>query len=373
MRTLEEALQQALNQIDVNMDVFRNVFPDAASKEMVYPPVENTKSWTHGFWTGMLWLAYDVTGNRKYRNLAEIQMETFKKRIDERLGMTTHDLGFLYTLSCVSAYKLTGNEEAKQIALQAANQLTLRYKEKGEFIQAWGEIHDPDKYRFIIDCYMNLPLLYWAFDMTGDSKYRDIAYKHALTATNFIIRPDGSTYHTYYFDPKSGEPVRGVTSQGYSDTSCWSRGQAWGIYGLALTNRYTSDARFVTAAKKITNYYLDHLPEDRLPYWDLIFTSEDEPRDSSAASIAICGLMEWSNQLEEQDSMKTIYKNEGTQMLQSLIRRCEDREIAAGRGLLLHGVYDLPGGRGINEFNIFGDYFYMEALVRGLKDWKLYW
>jgi unsaturated chondroitin disaccharide hydrolase len=373
MNTVEQALELTLKQIDVNLDLFQRTFPDAASTDLIYPSVENDKSWTHGFWTGMLWLAYEVTGHSKYRDHAETQIETFRRRIDEQLGMTTHDLGFLYTLSCVSAYKLTGNEEAKQIALKAANQLILRYKEKGEFIQAWGEIHDPDKYRFIIDCYMNLPLLYWASEVTGDRRYWNIAQKHASTSTNLIIRPDASTYHTYYFNPQTGQPVRGVTSQGFSDDSCWSRGQAWAIYGLALTYKYVKEEKFLSAGKKVTDYFLNHLPEDNLPYWDLIFTSGDEPRDSSAASIAACGLMEWGRQLDKQDPMKEVYDRTGKKILESMIHKCANRKLVSGRGLLFNGVYDLPGGRGVDEFTIFGDYFYMEALVRAQKDWNLYW
>jgi unsaturated chondroitin disaccharide hydrolase len=370
---MENALQLALMQIDANLECFQSLFPDAASDNLIYQPVENVKSWTHGFWTGMLWLAYEFTGNPKYRAAAEMQIETFRKRINEQLGMETHDLGFLYTLSCISAYKLTGNEEAKQIALKAADQLTLRYKEKGQFIQAWGSIHDPENYRFIIDCYMNLPLLFWASEMTGDPKYREIAHNHASTATKFIIRSDGSTYHTYYFDPDTGQPVKGVTRQGYSDDSCWSRGQAWGIYGLALAYHHVKDEWFLSAGKNVTEYFLNHLPSDNLPYWDLIFTSGNEPRDSSAASIAVGGLMEWVNQLDERYPMKPIYEDAWKRIMKSMIDKFASREIAVGRGLLLHGVYDLPRRRGVDEFTIFGDYFYMESLVRGLKNWNLYW
>jgi unsaturated chondroitin disaccharide hydrolase len=372
-KQVEGALEIVLKQIDENMGVYAKVFPDAASSNLTYQPVENVKSWTHGFWTGMLWLAYEVTGKSKYKDLAELQIETFKKRIDEQLGMDTHDIGFLYTLSCVSAFKLTGNEEAKQIALKAAKQLTARYKEKGEFIQAWGSIHDPTKYRFIIDCYMNLPLLYWASDMTGEQQYYDIAYKHAVTATDRIIRTDNSTYHTYYFDPQTGEPLKGTTSQGYSDDSCWSRGQAWGIYGLALSYKYAQDPKFLSAGKKVTDYLLNHLPEDYVPYWDLIFTSGDEPRDSSAGSIAVCGMMEMTKFMDDKDPQKSIYEEASKKMLNSLIEKCTTKETAPARGILLHGVYDLNTSRGVDEYTIFGDYFYMEALVRALKDWKMYW
>ena len=135
--------------------------------------------------------------------------------------------------------------EAKNSAIKAADCLLERWKPKGEFIQAWGNIHDNAMYRLIIDCMLNLPLLYWATDVTGDAKYREIATKHAKTCRSVIIRPDGTTYHTYYFDPETGAPLRGVTHQGFSDDSCWARGQAWGIYGFALSYAYTKNDVFI--------------------------------------------------------------------------------------------------------------------------------
>lgn len=141
-------------------------------------------------------------------------------------------MGFLYTLSCVAAYKLTGNETGKEAALMAADKLISRFQIKGEFIQAWGELGAKDNYRLIIDCLLNLPLLYWATEVSGDEKYAQIADKHTKTSLNNLIRGDNSTYHTFFFDPESGVPVKGVTHQGYKDGSAWARGQAWGIISI---------------------------------------------------------------------------------------------------------------------------------------------
>ena len=229
------ALSEALKKIDANLDVFDTVFPSHASVNNVYTKDENVNGWNEGFWTGILWLAYDLTGDEKYRRVAEMQIPTYTKRIKEHLGVDHHDMGFLYTPSCVAAYKLTGNEEAKETALLAADNLMRRYHEKGEFLQAWGEIGAPDNYRLIIDCLLNIPLLYWASEVTGDKKYEEIAFKHYKSTAANIMRPDGSTFHTFYFDPETGKPTKGVTHQGFRDDSCWSRGQAWGIYGPLMT------------------------------------------------------------------------------------------------------------------------------------------
>lgn len=370
---LREAFDQALKKIDMGLDVFTDKFPAPASINNIYPAIENTE-WTSSFWTGMLWLAYEITGEEKYKKVAEINLESFKKRIDEKIAVGTHDLGFLYSLSCVAAYKLTGNEEAKATAIKAADYLIIRYKEKGEFIQAWGDINDPKNYRLIIDCLMNLPLLYWASEVTGDKKYYDIAYKHMKTAIANVIREDASTFHTFYFDPETGAPVKGVTHQGYSDDSCWARGQAWGIYGLPLSYIYTKDESLKGIYQKITNYFLNRLPEDYVPYWDLIFTSGDEERDSSSASIAVCGMLEMNKWLDDNDPMKSIYNNAVQLMLKSLIDNYTTKDVPESNGLLLHAVYGKPNGSGVDECNIWGDYYYMEALVRLLKpEWKLYW
>ena len=321
----------------------------------------------------MLWLAYEMTKDEKYRKIAKIQIKNFKEKLYREKPIDTHDIGFLYSLSCVAAYKVTGNEEAKLLGIEAADQLIYRYKEKGEFIQAWGDIHDPNNNRMIIDCCMNLPLLYWATEVTQDNKYRDIAYKHIKTMIAHIIKKDDSTYHTFYFDYNTGLPVKGATHQGFSDTSCWSRGQAWAMYGLPLSYSYMKDNDMINHYKRVTNYFIKHLPEDTIPYWDLIFTSGDEPRDSSAAAIAICGMMEMDQWLSDDDKMKKVYRNVAQSMLKSLIDNYTTQSVPESNGILLHAVYGKPQNNGIDECCIWGDYYYMESLVRLMKNWNKYW
>jgi unsaturated chondroitin disaccharide hydrolase len=369
---VEQAFQEVLKKVNTNLDTFTHRFPAAASENNIYPATDNV-DWTTGFWTGILWLAYEVSGDSRYRNAAELQVTSFKERAEKRIDTDHHDMGFLYSLSCVAAHKLTGSEEGKQAALEAAELLMLRYKEKGGFIQAWGSLDDPKNYRLIIDCLMNLPLLYWSSQITEDPKYRQVAVEHFRSAVSTVIREDASTYHTYYFDPITGEPNHGVTHQGYSDDSCWARGQAWGIYGLPLTYIYEKDTIVPEAFKRLANYFLNRLPEDWIPYWDLIFTSRDEPRDSSAASIAVCGLLEMCKWLDPKDPDRELYRNAAFRMLQSLMERYTTKDMPDSNGLLLHAVYSKPHNLGVDECNLWGDYFYVEALVRCLKEWELYW
>ncbi len=369
----EEAIKFILKKIDENLDTFTYKFPAPASVNNVYPAIDNT-DWTSCFWTGMLWLAYEVTGDEKYRKVAEIQLDSYKERIDTRSNTDTHDLGFLYTLSCVAAYRLTGNEEAKGTALKAADLLMERYFEKAGIIQAWGNLNDPEQRgRMIIDCCMNLPLLYWASEITGDKKYYDAAYSHAKQAAKYIVREDSSTFHTFYMDVETGEPRLGKTAQGYSDDSCWARGQAWGIYGWPLSYSYTEDWELIEHTKKVANYFLNRLPEDYICYWDLIFTEGNEERDSSAAAIAACGMLEMSKKLPLTDEYRKIYENATVKIVKSLAENYTSKDCPESNGILLHAVYGKPQGSGIDECNIWGDYYYFEALVRLIKDWKMYW
>ena len=253
-KKLDTAIAEALKKVDLMIDTMGEVmFPSAASYGNVYKAVENNKGWQSGFWTGILWLSYELSGDEKYKNAALLHIDSFYERIEHKIGILGHDVGFLYTLSCVAAYKLTGNKKAFDAAIMAANHLRSRFHEKGQFIQAWGEMTDKTKYRLIVDCLLNIPILYWASEATGDDSYRRVAYTHFRTTVDVAIRRDGSSFHTYYFDPETGLPLRGVTQQGKDDTSCWSRGHGWVIYGMMLTRKYIEDPDAVHIATAATN------------------------------------------------------------------------------------------------------------------------
>lgn len=206
---LTNAFEECLKQVDLNMEYFKDRFPYSCTKGLKYPIIDNIE-WTDGFWTGMLWLAYEYTNDKKYKELADRNIESFLHRVENRIELDHHDLGFLYSLSCVSGYKLTKNEHAKKAALLAADKLMERWQEKGQFLQAWGPKDSPEHYRFIIDCMLNIPLLYWASEVTGDNHYADAATKHFTTSCKYVIRDDASAYHTFYMDPVTGGPSHGA-------------------------------------------------------------------------------------------------------------------------------------------------------------------
>ena len=236
----------------------------------------------------------------------------------------------------------------------------------------------PENYRLIIDCLLNLPLLYWASEETGDKKYREIAENHIHTAVANVIREDYSTWHTFFFNRETGAPDHGATCQGYRDGSAWARGQAWGVYGLALAYKYTRRAEYIDLFKHVTEYFLSHLPKDLIPFWDLEFTDgDDQPRDSSSASIAACGMLEMSKYLPEEEA--AYYQSIVAKLMKSLYDNYAVKDMKKSNGLVLHSTYsnhspyNTCNHYGVDECNAWGDYFYMEALTRMSKDWELYW
>ena len=367
------AMDRVADQVRCNMEYLGTRFPSSATRNQTYGVIDNIE-WTDGFWTGLLWLCYEYTGDDAFKNLALKNVDSFLNRVEKRIELDHHDLGFLYSLSCVAGYKLTGSAEGRKAGLLAADKLMERFQEKGGFIQAWGELGARDNYRLIIDCLLNIPLLHWASLETGNPVYRNAAVRHYEAACNNVIRDDASAYHTFYFDPETGEPLKGVTRQGYSDDSAWARGQAWGIYGIPLNYRYVKDDSAFNLFKGMTNYFLNRLPEDQVCYWDLIFTDgSNQSRDSSAAAIGVCGIHEMLKYLPEVESDKNTYRHAMHCILRSLMERYTAPEIKPGNPVLLHGVYSWHSGKGVDEGNIWGDYYYMEALMRFYKDWNLYW
>jgi hypothetical protein len=372
-RLIEDSIAFALARIDQNLAAFTSMYPAPSSVEGVYAPIENIE-WTSGFWSGLLWLAFEASGEERYRDVALKQIASYQRRIVDQINVDHHDLGFLYTLSCVSAYKLTGNEVAKQTAFEAAELLLNRYLPIAGIIQAWGDLADPaQRGRMIIDCNLNLPLLYWASEVSGHARFAQAASRHLERAANLLVRPDGSTFHTYYLDATTGTPLHGKTHQGYSDFSCWARGQAWSIYGFALGYRHTRNEQLLRLTKRLANFYLNRLPADGICYWDLHFTSGDQPRDSSAAAIAVCGLLELASHLPMTDSDRHAYEAAAWLMMRELSLQYRTGLGTPENGLLKHAVYHMPNGVGVDESCIWGDYFYLEALLRMSRTWQPYW
>jgi unsaturated chondroitin disaccharide hydrolase len=354
LTALQSTLKYALSRVADNKDAYGLAFPTRG-----YPVYETAPNdhWVAGFWPGMLWLAYHATQDPSLRVRAEALLPSFADRLNRRIDLS-HDLGFLYTLSARAAWLLTGNRQARELGIRAAQELSKRFNPRGNYIQAWGEIgKKPEAGRVIVDCMMNLPLLFWASEETGDDVYRAMAQSHAATTGAYLVRGDGSVYHTYFFDPETGRPLGGKTCQGYADESLWTRGQAWAIYGFALTAQWLDDGDFLATAQKIAARLLIESPSDRTPLWDLRLPA-DAPQylDSSAGAIAACSLLRLA-QLTGNDH----YRREAQALLETLRVECLEAE-SDRQGLLKYGAQHVPEGIA-DEYLIYGDYFFLEALL----------
>lgn len=370
---LETQLDFMYEKVLTNLTTFETLVPADVSKDYVYPAVES-RDWTDGFWSGILNLANEYRPNQKIEKVINSQLAVFQERLDKEIVLRHHDLGFLYVPSAVAKYKTTHDQNAKQMALQAAEVLMRRYQVQAKIIQAWGDLADVNQQgRMIIDCNMNLSLLYFASTVSGNLAYYKAAYNHVKNAQKYLVREDASTYHTYYMDIKTGQPRYGATAQGYSDTSCWSRGQAWGIYGFPISFNHTGDTTLLDSAIHLADYFIEHLPEDKVPYWDLVFTEGAEERDTSAASIAVCGLLELSRNLPLLHEKRAFYEETAKEIMASLMANYTTKNYPESNGLLTQGVYSKPENNGVDECTTWGDYFYFEALTRLYKTWATFW
>lgn len=353
---------------------FSDCFPAANTEGLIYPAEQENFEWTTSFFSGILWLLYEHTKDPAYLPVLQNHLDSFYHRVEDPGYLDTHDLGFLYSLSCYPAALIQKDRRAEACFLKAARALSRRFFPQAGIIQAWGDLNDPEnRGRMIIDCLLNLPMLYQAARMTGDRSLWEMAYSHAKQAQRYLVRPDDTTYHTFYMDVETGAPRFGRTAQGYSDSSCWARGQAWGVYGFALSYRHTGDRSFLDTSCRLLDYYLTRLPEDGICYWDLYFTQGDEPRDSSAAAIVCCGILELLKHLPLTHPRREAYEAALAGMVAALAETCTTRDLPQAEGLLLHGVYSKPDNRGIDECTIWGDYYYVETLFRLLYGSCDYW
>lgn len=365
---LAAEIDACIAQISRNMERFGMKFPSAEATNGKYRIKEND-DWTNGFWTGMLWLAYEWTNDPKFYTRALENIESFNTRLADHSVLDHHDIGFLYSLSAGAGYKITGNGLCKSELLAAAEVLRARYQARGEFIQAWGAYGAENEYRLIIDSLINLPLLFEASKLSGDPKYATVAKKHYQTVLKTVIRNDATTFHTYYFDPKTGQPTCGVTHQGNRDTSIWARGQSWAILGIPLNQSFLATP-YPKNYGAIVDVMLENLPADLVPYWDFDFTDHDpSAKDSSALAITACGLLE-AAQVAAYPKAQQL----ACGMLYQLGEQYAAKTQPENEGLLLHGVYAHALRKGIDEPNLWGDYFYLEALMRVARpEWQRYW
>ena len=320
--------------------------------------------WCSGFWPGILWMDYMYTKDKHVKKAAEGYTEALSF-----LGSQPaydHDLGFLVINSFLKGYEATGNAEYKKIALAAADTLATLYNNKVGTILSWPRhVKDYGGHNTIMDNMINLELLFWATENGGSSRLKDIAVSHADTTMRYHFRPDGSCYHVAVYDTLTGNFLRGQTHQGLADSSMWSRGQSWAIYGYTMVYRYTKEQRFLEHAQKVTDIYLKRLHEtsnDWIPLWDMDDPrGQKAPKDASAACVVASALLELCQYVDDEKGSE--YKSAAVSILSDLnsdVYQSREKNTA----FLMHSTGHHPAGSEIDASIIYADYYYIEALLR---------
>ena len=324
-------------------------------------------NWTSSFFTGMALMAWRQTEDESFLTQILRLAPNYREKVFTHSLDTHHDLGFLYSLYSVALYELTGDREHREVGLRAAEVLADRFNPKGGFIRAWGRM-DSNEPQFpanmaIIDCLMNLPLLYWASQQNQDGKFHDIAVRHADMALKYFIRADDSVCHAYRFDLETGKPIGPDNVCGDGKHSYWARGATWAIYGFALSYKYTRDRRYLDASLRMAKKFIAQLDGEVVPVWDFrLAQNGPRVRDASAGAIAVCGFQELARH-GAADADIIAAKNA------LLDRICKDYIDfnAACPGVLKFGY----GNK--EAYSSWGDYFLMEALSRELFRFQPWW
>lgn len=367
-KRFEDILPEVWDALQVKVDrmieQLRQKSPHVAKDDGVYDDFR-IDWWTSGFWPGILWIMNDMTGKEHYKEAAW-DWDGKMEQASIRDNNYHHDVGFQYLPTAVIKHKLTGDKDGLRRGLGAANFLAGRFNIAGNFLRAWNQ----DKLGWaIVDSTMNLSILFWAAETTGDPRFTHIAKAHANTVVQKFIRADGSVNHILSFDPQTGELIESLGGQGAGPQSSWSRGAAWALHGLANVYRYTGDVQYLHAAQRVANYFLANLPEDGVAHWD--FRAADsldgEPRDTSAASCAASGLIELASFLPANEG--GVYRRAAERMLLSLTQHYGTWDQPSHEAILLEGTGNKPADQNVNVSLIYGDYYYVEAIAK-LLDWK---
>jgi len=336
-----------------------------ASKKM---ESSDTQWWCSGFYPGSLLYIYEYTKDSATFNEAKKRLAILEK---EKHYTGNHDLGFMMFCSFGNAYRITKNSDYKPTIDTAAASLITRYRPGAKVIQSWNS-SKKWKGPVIIDNLMNLELLLWVAANGGDDKYRKIAVEHADATMKNHFRKDYSSYHVVDYDMNTGKVLKKGTSQGAADSSAWSRGQGWALYGYTMMYRFTKNKQYLDFAKNIAKFILNNpaMPDDQVPYWD--FNAPGIPntyKDASAAAVIASAFLELGQYTQGKD--RALYVKHAEQMLRSLSSSTYTaKEGDNGGFLLMHSTGALPLKSEVDVPLSYADYYYLEALLR-YKNWYL--
>jgi unsaturated chondroitin disaccharide hydrolase len=321
--------------------------------------VVGANDWTAGFYAAALWRTYERTRDPAWRQRAQ----TWQAGLASETTHDSTDLGFKTFDTFGVAYQLTGDASYKKVVLDAADTVARRYDPDVGMFRVWDARDDRTQYRVNIDAMMNMEMMFWAGQNGGDPRYAEMAEHHAERALRDLVRPDGSTYMFASYDQNTGALLNHFTKQGYATDSTWSRGQAWAVYGFTTAYRYTKDPRFLDAARRTAEWFVQHLPPDHVPYWDFDVPDKAKaPRDTSAAAVVASALLELSGD-ESDPAAKQRDVDTARDILTSLSSPTYAPREPGFAAMLQHGTQHQPKGWADTGI-MFGDYYFVEALGR---------
>lgn len=334
-----------------------NTFPRTYQNSKLV--TSNSGWWCSGFYPGSLLYLYEQTGDSVLYREA-LRMLTLLEK--EQYNTRTHDLGFMMFCSFGNANRLNPTAAYQQILINSAKSLASRFSPVTNCIRSWDSA--PEDFLVIIDNMMNLELLFWATQQTEDSTFYNIAVTHANTTLKNHFRSDNSSYHVLNYDAVTGLVKERRTAQGYSNSSAWARGQAWGLYGYTVMYRFTRDKQYLLQAKNIAGFILNHpnLPADKIPFWD--FNAPNIPnakRDASAAAIIASALLELVDYVDDE---KQMYYATAETIITNLSKEYKASMGTNGGFILKHSVGHLPQGSEVDVPLTYADYYFIEAMKR---------
>jgi unsaturated chondroitin disaccharide hydrolase len=317
---------------------------------------ETWTNWCEGFLGGQLWLLTLHTQDPWWQEQAIHYSQLVEPRKTDR---TVHDLGFLFWPTWKRWYDLTGDPMVNDVMIQAGRTLALRYNKKGKYLRSFLAADS-----LFIDIMMNVGIIFYAAQQTGDKNLSEKALQHCLTTRRFLVRGDGSTAHEGIFELETGQFLRQSTQQGWRSDSCWARGLAWAIYGFTTVYNFTGDDRFIETAQACADFYMSHVPEHGIPPNDFDETQPRSPYESSAAAIAASGLIDLAKH-----SGWIKYHDQAIRILETLTGpEFLANQTFGWEGLLKHGIYHSRKGLGVDESVMWGDYFFLEAVKKVLDE-----
>jgi unsaturated chondroitin disaccharide hydrolase len=358
------ALEFAERQVAALVEHHPDFFPIYTVQGKWFHGGELWTDWTGGFLAGMMWQFHLRTGDAAWRQRAEHYSQLLEHRQYDR---AVHDLGFIFLNTYRPWYQLTGDERLHQVLIQAGRTLAMRFRERGQYLCSFVA---PES--LFIDIMMNVPVIFYAARETGDASLRQIADAHCRTTRDCLVRPDGSTAHEGVFDPETGDFLEQTTHQGLRGDSRWARGLGWSLYGYSQVFGLTSDPTWLAVAERNAQFWLDHLPTDRVPYWDFDADLQQPPpwgaqKETSAGAIVASGLLDLAQQTTE-PSRAAAYRRTAIEMLDALVQPEYLADQTAGwEGILKHGVYHTARQLGVDESVMWGEFFFVEALTKVVR------